>query len=96
MVADKVKATKALALSFRNKKSFGSRFVSFVTAIFLIIVVNVVFGLFTFGSALLLTVPLSFLFTLSIQFVHYYQDNEKKYFVSAGEIVSPETVQKEI
>ena len=94
MVADKIKVTKALALSFRRKKSFGSRFVSFVTAIFLIIVVNLVFGLFTFGSALLLTVPLSFLFTLSIQFVHYYQDEEKKYFVSAGEIVSPETTAK--
>ena len=96
MVADKIKVTKALALSFRRKKSFGSRFVSFVTAIFLIIVVNLVFGLFTFGSALLLTVPLSFLFTLSIQFVHYYQDEEKKYFVSAAEIVSPETVHGEI
>lgn len=96
MIADKAKVTDALRRSFRNKKGFGSRYVCFLTSIFIIIVTNLVFGLFTFGSALLLTLPLSFLFILSIQFVYYYQDNTKKYFVSAGEVIAPEAVQTEI
>ena len=47
---------------------------------------NVSFGLFTIGSALFLTVPISFIFLLALQFVHYFEDNEMKYFISVHDI----------
>ena len=90
MLADNEGVTKALRRSFCARHAFETRFVCFVTAIFIIIVANIAFGVFTFGSALLITVPLSFLFTLSIQFVFYYHETGRKYFVSAGEVVSTE------
>ena len=51
---------------------------------------NVVAAIATLGSALLLTVPLSYIFLLSVQFVHYYQNAGKKYFVSLNKIVGKE------
>ena len=44
------------------------------------------FGLFTLGSALFLSVPLSFIFLLALQFVHYFEDGGKKYFISVHDI----------
>lgn len=86
MITDKKSVFGAFRLSLGQKKGFGSRFVSYLVAVYLIIAVNFAFGIFTFGSALLLTVPLSFLFLLSLHFVHYYEDTGRKYFVSAKTI----------
>ena len=40
--------------------------------------------------ALLITIPLSFLFLLAMQCVHYYEDNGKKYFISVHNIAGSE------
>lgn len=76
----------AFSLSFRNESSFGGRFSTYLIAIYLIFVLNVVFGLFTFGSMLFITVPASHILLLCIQLVFYYEDKDKKYFVSFRKI----------
>mgnify|MGYP001623828348 CR=1 FL=1 len=81
---------KGLRASFHKVRPFWRRFVSYLTANYLIVVVNVVFGLATLGSALLITIPLSFLFLLALQCVHYYEDNGKKYFISIHNIAGAE------
>lgn len=81
---------QGMRASFANKAPFWRRFVSFLTANYLIVVVNVLFGLATLGSALLITIPLSFLFLLAMQCVHYYEDNGKKYFISVHNIAGSE------
>ena len=96
MIADRVPVRKALALSFKNKEGFGSRFVCFLSTIFIIVAGNIVFGVCTVGGALLLTVPLSFLLLLCIQFVYYYYYNHKKYFITEGEIYLPKQTESEI
>lgn len=95
MIADKTKVTKAFAQSLKNKRCFASRFVCFLSSIAIIIVVNILFCVCTLGSALLITVPVSFLFLLSVQFVYYYHDVRKKYFISAGVVFSPEDMPTE-
>lgn len=90
MVADKMKVTKAFQFSMKNKEGFGARFACFLTSIFIIVVTNIVFAVCTLGSALFITLPLSFLFVLAIQFVFYYQSTGKKYFIGRGEIIVPE------
>lgn len=86
VIAGKTSVGKGLALSLRHKKHFWSRFASFVVANYLIVVVNTVFAVFTLGSAVLVTVPLSYLLLLALQFVHYYEDGGKKYFISVNNI----------
>ncbi len=82
IIADGKGVFAACKESFRGIKGFSGRFSQFLIAIYLIAAVNVVFALCTFGSALLITVPASYLLILSIQFVNYYEDNGKKYFLS--------------
>lgn len=86
------KVAKGLGASIRSAKPFWKRFVTFLTANYLIVAVNVLFGIATLGSALLITVPLSFLFLLALQCVHYYEDNGMKYFISVHNIVGAEGV----
>ena len=72
--------------ALRARKGFWRRFASFLAAVYIIIAANVMFGLFTLGSALFLSVPLSFIFLLALQFVHYFEDGGKKYFISVHDI----------
>lgn len=90
IIADEKKVARAFRDSLRAKKHFGRRFASFLVAVYLIIVINVLFALCTFGSALLVTLPLSFVFLLALQFVQYYEDNSKKYFISSRTIMGGE------
>ena len=84
------KVTQAFRDTFSAKKHFARRFASYLVAVYLIIVTNVLFAVCTFGSALLVTMPLSFVFLLALQFVQYYEDNNKKYFISSRTIMGGE------
>ncbi len=86
--------TRAFRSSICAKKHFGRRFASFLVAVYLIIVMNIVFALCTFGSALFVTLPLSFVFLLALQFVQYYEDHSKKYFISSRTIMGGEETPK--
>lgn len=86
MIADGKSAGAGLKGCFTEGKGFAQRFAAFLVAVYLIVVVNVLCAITTFASALLLSVPLSFLFLLALQFVNYYQQNGRKYFVSLHKI----------
>ncbi len=83
-----VSVAAAFRKSLRTRKNFGRRFASYLIAIYMIIVFNVLFALCTFGSALLITLPASSLLILCLQFVHYYEDNDKKYFITFRKIAT--------
>lgn len=78
--------TKGLRMSFRSGKGFMTRFTAYIAALYLIIVVNAVFAVFTFGSALLITVPLSFVFLLAVQLVYFFEGQGTRYFISRDKI----------
>ena len=80
----------AFRASFSHGKNFGARFSNYLVAIYLIVVVNVICAIFTIGSALILTIPMSFLLLLTLQFVHYYEDAGKRYFISFEQIKGEE------
>ena len=82
-----LEVTHAFRASVRRRKGFGPRYISYLAAVYLIVAVNVLFAVSTFGSALLITVPLSYIFLLSLQFVNYYLENGKKYFITKDTIV---------
>ena len=82
--------SRGLGQSLRSKSPFWKRFASFLTANYLIVIVNVMCGLATLGSALLITIPLSFLFLLALQCVHFYEDSGRKYFISVHNIAGAE------
>ncbi len=93
VVAGEKSVTQGFRAALCAKKGFWRRYASFLAAVYLIICANVVFGIVTIGSALFLTIPLSFIFLLALQFVHYFEDGGKKYFISVHDIAgASETV----
>lgn len=67
-------------------RRFWVAFSNFLMACYCILAVNVLFAVTTFGSALLITVPASYIFLICLQFVHYYTTQNKRYFLSYKEI----------
>ena len=90
MIAGGKGVGSALKETARCKRSFGRRFAAYLIAVYLIVVVNVTFALCTLGSGLLISIPLSYFFLLVMQFVNYYTDSGKKYFVSRDKVVESE------
>ncbi len=85
-VADGDSIAHAFRASVKKGKGFGARYASFLAAVYLILGVNVLFALATVGSALFITVPLSYIFLLALQFVNYYLESGKKYFITKNNI----------
>lgn len=73
--------------AFRNTgKGFGGRFSNYLILIYLIVIGNIVCAVCSLGSFLLITIPVSYLLLLSLQFICYFEDNGKKYYVSFHKI----------
>lgn len=76
----------SLGKSLTDGKNFSVRFGNFLLAIYLIFAVNVVCAFATLGSMLIITVPASFVLLSCLQLVCYFEDNGKKYYLSANQI----------
>ena len=72
-----------------TKSRLSTLFSSNLDTCLLILCINALFALVTFGAALLITVPMSILMLLCIRFVSYYTCGQKKYFLAEDKIVQP-------
>ena len=75
----------------RNKAERKQRvkaFATYVVSVYVVIIVNVIGAVCTFGSALLITVPASFMLFVCLQYVYYYTVTGKKYFITYDRIAS--------
>lgn len=88
-IAEK-KVGATLGKSLSDGTDFSARYSNFLIAIFLIFTVNVVCAFATLGSFLIVTIPASFVLLACLQLVCYYEDNGKKYYLSADRIVGGE------
>ena len=90
LVCDKVNVRTALKKSFSfTKERFASLFTTYLVTAMLILCMNVLFAFASFGAALLITVPMSYLILICIQFVSYYTYEKRKYFLTETQIVAP-------
>ncbi len=90
LVTEKLRLRDALKRAFRFKaKRFGTLFSTYLVTAVLILCVNVLFALGSFGAALLITIPMSYLMLICIQFASFYHFEKKKYFLSEDTIILP-------
>ena len=90
LVSDKMHLGAALKRGFSyEKKRFGGLFSTYFITCVLILCINVLCGVASFGAALLITVPMSYLMLTSVQYVSYYTHGKKKYFLAEDNIVLP-------
>ncbi len=71
-----------------EKKHLIKSFMLYVVLLYMVIIVNIVAALCTFGSALLITVPTSYLLFICAQYVNYYTMKGKKYFITYENIAT--------
>lgn len=71
-----------------DRKLFKRIYLNYVVVNYLVIIVNVLAALATFGSALIITVPASCFYFVCQQFVAYYMITGKKYFITYDKIAS--------
>ena len=90
MVSEKAKLSQAFKIGFRQcRENFGPLFSTYLVTSVIILCVCAAGAVFSFGAALLLTVPMSFMMLICIQFVSYYTFAKKKYFLAKDKIVQP-------
>ncbi len=90
MTADNLSLKSALK---KDKEIGGSKvffriFANYIAVIYFVIVINVVAAFSTFGSALIISIPASFMFLICQQYVNYYTLKGKKYFITYEKIAS--------
>ena len=89
ITADGMSLKQAMrAVKKAEKKHRRKAFALYVVLVYSIVITNVVAALCTFGSALLLTVPTSYLLLICAQYVNYFTVKGKKYFVTFEDIAT--------
>ena len=69
-----------------EKRQLGKTLCLYIVTVYFIIIVNMLAAIFTFGSALLITIPTSYLLFVCEQYVNYYTMQGKKYFITYEKI----------
>ena len=72
----------------QEKRQFRKTLCLYIVLVYLIIILNGMALTFTFGSALLITVPSSYLLLICAQHVNYYTIKGKKYFITYESIAT--------
>ena len=89
MAVDNRSIKDAIRLSDKTeRKRRRKMFPTYIVTVYIVIVVNVVGALCTFGSALLITVPASYFLFICEQFVSYYTVKGKPYFITYEKIAT--------
>ncbi len=72
----------------RVRKQRLKTFSVYLVTVYFIVAINVMVGICTFGSGLLITVPASYFFLICMQYVNYYTIKGKKYFLTFEHIAT--------
>lgn len=89
MTADDKKISESMRYVDKQEKRQGAKaFSAYLVGVYFIVIINVIAAFCTFGSALILTVPASYLFLICLQYVNYYTLKGKKYFLTYEDIAT--------
>lgn len=88
MTADNKPLKQSFAYDKKERKQIPKIFSTYVVTVYGVIILNVIAAVCTFGSALLITVPASYMLFICVQYVNYYTIKGKKYFITYDKIAS--------
>ncbi|MBO5334790.1 MAG: phospho-sugar mutase, partial [Clostridia bacterium] len=70
------------AVQKQEKKHHRKSFMLYLVLVYMIIIINILTAIVTFGSGLLVTIPASYVLLVCAQYVNYFTIKGKKYFVT--------------
>ena len=94
IVSGKKSIGQSFVECFKKREKFIHMVGSYAFAIMISFYLNVSVAVFTLGVGLIISIPLTSLFIVIINFVDYYQLEGKRYYVSNEEVVTPKQMHK--
>lgn len=88
MTADGKRLGAAIRKSNHEKRQNAKTLCLYVVTVYTIIILNAIAAVFTFGSALLITIPTSYLLLICENYVNYYTIMGEKYFINYDRIAT--------
>lgn len=88
LTADNNRLKDSLFYNKTERKQLPKIFSTYVITVYGVIILNVMAAICTFGSALIITVPCSYMLFICVQYVNYYTIKGKKYFITYDKIAS--------
>ena len=88
MTADNKTLKSSFFYNKAERKQLPKIFSTYVVTVYGVIILNVMSAICTFGSALIITVPCSYMLFICVQYVNYYTIKGKKYFITYDKIAS--------
>lgn len=89
MTADNKRLREAFRYANKTERKQRTKaYATYIAGVYTVIIFNVIAALCTFGSALILTVPTSYMLFICLQYVYYYTIKGKKYFITYDKIAS--------
>ncbi len=79
---------------FKKRKTFMAMLGNYSFAVMISFYLNVSVAVFTLGVGLIISLPMTSLFTVLLNFVDYYHLEGKRYYVNAEEVITPKQLQK--
>lgn len=87
MTADNLSLKQAIRLSDREERRRRKKVLStYIVSVYLVLIINVISAVCTFGSALLVSIPASYFYFICLQYVNYYTIKGKRYFIAYDKI----------
>lgn len=86
MTADGKPLKQSFAYDKTERKQLSKIFSTYVVTVYAVVILNVIAAVCTFGSALLISVPASYMLFICVQYVNYYTIKGKKYFITYDRI----------
>ena len=89
MLVDKKSLKDAFKSTFAKRDKFFQMVGNYAFVIMISFYLNVSVAVFTVGAGLIVSIPLTSIFTILVSLVDYYQIQGKKYYVSSDQVVVP-------
>jgi hypothetical protein len=89
MIVDKKSLKDAFKSTFAKRDKFFQMVGNYAFVIMISFYLNVSVAVFTIGTGLIVSIPLTSIFTILVSFVDYYQVQGKRYYVAGDQVVVP-------
>jgi hypothetical protein len=89
MIVDKKSLKDAFKSTFAKRDKFFQMVGDYAFVIMISFYLNVSVAVFTIGTGLIVSIPLTSIFTILVSFVDYYQVQGKRYYVAGDSVVVP-------
>ena len=94
LISNNIIPFKSIFKTYKKQKDFSKVFSNAIIVVLTIIIANAIFGIFSVGAGLLITIPASMVLTVIFELISFYSITGQRYYLSPTIIVDTNSVSK--